>query len=179
MVKRWVGIACLSLLLTTCGERTSALPPRQVKPLPVQHVETAPGAGVAWFASMMGVTPDGHVLSMAFGSSLFNGSSGSWGLRSADGGHLFVLSSGRLLVASATDGHTVATIDLPDWPPNGLSAALSRNGRWLALAQPGRTVRLALIDLARGQVEAAGWIASATPSGGAISGIALLVGSDG
>lgn len=179
MTRRWAGIACLCLLLASCGERNSAPPPNHVKPVPVQHIGTAPGAGVAWFASMRGVTPDGHVLSMA-GSPFLNGSSGSWGLRSPDGGHLFSLSSGKLLVASAADGRTIAAVDLQmGWGTSGIPAAVSPDGQSLALAQSGGTTRLILVDLRRGEVVASGSIASTAGSSGVASEVALLAAPDG
>lgn len=129
---------------------------------------------MAWLSSMKGVTPDGQVLS-APGQPYLNGSNGSRGLRSSDGGLLYVLASGKLKIAGAADGRITRRIDLPsDLSTNAGMAAVSPDGKWLGLAAAGRaSTGLVLVDLERGEVAASGSLADASGGDSAPAGIAL------
>lgn len=129
---------------------------------------------MAWLSSLKGITPDGQVLS-APGQPYLNGSNGARGLRSSDGGLLYVLASGKLKIAGAADGRITRRIDLPsDLSTNAGLAAVSSDGKWLGLATAGRgSTGLILIDLDRGEIAAAGSIADASGGDSAPSGIAL------
>lgn len=177
MIARSAAAVCLCLVLGACGGARPAASRsgQQAQLIPVQHVTAAPGAGVAWLSSMKGITPDGQVLS-APGVPYLNGSNGARGLRSSDGGLLYVLASGKLKIASAADGRITQRIDLPsDLSTNAGLAAVSPDGKWLGLATPGRaSTGLVLVDLARGEVAASGSLADASDGDAAPAGIALL-----
>jgi hypothetical protein len=175
MIGRRTAIVCFFLLLAACGEGIPSTSQHQPRAIPVQHVAAAAGAGVAWFAGMRGITPDGQVLNLS-GSPYLNGSRGSWGLRSSDGGRLYVLASGKLEIASAADGGMIRAIDLPsDLGTNAGSASVSPDGRWLGLATPGGAgTKLVLIDLEHGELAASGTLAAASGGASAPSGTGLL-----
>lgn len=176
MIRRSAPAVCLCLILGACGgaKPDASRPGQQAQAVPVQHVAAAPGAGVAWLSSMKGITPDGQVLS-APGRPYLNGSNGSRGLRSSDGGLLYVLASGKLKIAGAAEGRITRRIDLPsDLSTNAGLAAVSPDGKWFGLATAaGLPSGLILIDLERGEAAASGSIADASGGDSAPSGIAL------
>ena len=176
MIGRRIAVVAVGLLLAACDEGRSSTTPHHPRAIPVQHIAAAAGAGVAWFAGMRGITPDGQVLNLP-GSPYFNGSMGTWGLRSSDGGRLYVLASGKLVIASAADGAVIRAIDLPsDLGTNAGSASVSPDGRWLGLATPGGTgTRLVLVDLERGELGASGSISGASGGVGGPPRVGLLV----
>ncbi len=175
MIGRRIAVVAVGLLLAACGGGGSSTTPHQPHAIPVQHIAAAAGAGVAWFAGMRGITPDGQVLNLP-GSPYFNGSIGTRGLRSSDGGRLYVLASGRLEIASAADGAVIRAIDLPsDLGTNAGSASVSPDGRWLGLATPSGTgTRLVLVDLELGELVASGSISGASGGVGGPPGVGLL-----
>jgi hypothetical protein len=181
MKGRTLAMACLCGVLLACSSQPThpSAPSSTVPSAPIEAapVEAAPGAGVAWLGEagrMRGFTPDGRELSLA-GLPLFNSSNESTGLRSSDGRRLYVVSSGKLTVATAMDGRVGRLIDLP--PAFRLAAApltaasLSPDGRWLALESDISATDLLLIDLESGVVAASGSLAidqrgAASPPGG-------------
>jgi hypothetical protein len=177
MIGRSAAFLCLCLILGACGgaKPGASKPGQQAQTVPVQHVAAPPGAGVAWLSSMKGITPDGQVLSVP-GQPYPNGSNGARGLRSSDGGLLYVLASGKLKIASAADGRITRRIDLPsDLSTNAGMAAVSPDGKWLGLATAGRaSTGLVLIDLERDEVAASGSLADASGGDSARPGIVLL-----
>jgi hypothetical protein len=175
MIGRRIAIVSVGLVLAACGDGRSSTSPPHPRAIPVEHVAAAAGAGVAWFAGMRGITPDGQVLNLP-GSTYLNGSTGSWGLRSSDGGRLYQLASGKLEIVSAADGGVIRAIDLPsDLSTNAGSASVSPDRRWLGLATPrGTGTRLVLVDLERGELAASGSIADASGGVGGPPGVGLV-----
>lgn len=175
VIGRIAAVLCLCLLLGACGNGRPASGQVQPQAISVQRVTTAPGAGVAWLSGMRGITPDGRVLSLP-GVPFLNGGNGIWGLRSADGGLLYVLDSGKLRIASAADGRILRTIDLPtDVATNAGVAAVSSDGRWLGrVTSGGAKAGLVLIDLERGELAASGSIAPSFGAAAAPSGMGLV-----
>ncbi|HKA12652.1 MAG TPA: hypothetical protein VKI99_19490 [Candidatus Dormibacteraeota bacterium] len=177
----FVALACggsTAPVLTATPTPTARVSPA-VRAVPPPRTFAAPGAGVAWFAAAggtVGISPDGRELSLP-GTPIHNASNGSTGLRSADGGQIYIAAGGKLEVASAADGHVLRSIDLP-WSGQ-LQASISRDGRWLWIMPDATGTRLLLVDAERGAVVASGSVTLPSGGSGGAFGAALLALLDG